>query len=405
MSSHQRWFILSLSLFLAMLSGCGRASPGILELKAATYADTTPRAREADDAGRFIAGLPGTLGSPFASLEASEAWQEHRHRLDASWGRAEAGLITGIREFQTQELSGPPILNSTVFYPFGGPDAMMATVCFPNSPVYVMVGLEPAGTLPTAMQIERKKDLPKYLAEIRTTMASELGRSFFITHQMDQQFRGQVTDGLFLPILHLLVRTQHTILGFRYVRVDDEGEVIERTPDYKAPTRFGNKGVEIEFRTDSNRSIHKLYYFSVNLSDERLRENKPFLAYLSRLKGTTTLLKATSYMTHRPEFSLIRDVMLANSAAILQDDSGIPYRWFQPNLWTMQLYGNYDHPYGSFRWLEQPDLRKAYNAQGPKPLSMRIGYGYSKIASNLLLARRASAVASTPQPHSAAGGY
>jgi hypothetical protein len=405
MSRYQRWFILSLSPLLAILSGCGRASPGLLELKAATQPEATPRAREADDAGRFIAGLPGTAGSPFASLEASEAWQEHRRRLDASWGRAEAGLITGIREFQTQELAGSPILSSTVFYPFGGPDALVATVCFPNSPAYVMVGLEPAGTLPTATQIERRKDLPKYLAEIRETMASELGRSFFITHQMDQQFRGQVTDGLLLPILHLLVRTQDTILGFRYVRVDEDGDVIERTPDYKALTRFGNKGIEIEFRTDSNRSVHKLYYFSVNLSDARLRENKPFLAYLSRLKGTTTLLKATSYMTHRPEFSLIRDVMLANSAAILQDDSGIPYRWFQPNLWTMQLYGNYDHPYGSFRWLEQPDLRKAYNAQGPKPLSMRIGYGYSKIASNLLLARRASAVASTSHSHSAAGGY
>ena len=38
---------------------------------------------------------------------------------------------------------------------------------------------------------------------------------------MDRQFRGQVTDGLCLPILELLVRSDHTILGFRYVRLDD----------------------------------------------------------------------------------------------------------------------------------------------------------------------------------------
>ena len=45
-------------------------------------------------------------------------------------------------------------------------------------------------------------------------MASELGRSsFFITRQMDHQFRGQVTDfGLLAPILQLLVRTGHTVL-------------------------------------------------------------------------------------------------------------------------------------------------------------------------------------------------
>ena len=91
-----------------------------------------------------------------------------------------------------------------------------------------------------------KKDLAAYLEAMRTTMASELGRSFFITRQMDQQFRGQVTDGLLLPILQLLVRTNHTILGFRYVRLDEQGQLIDRTLDYHAPTRYGNKGVEIE---------------------------------------------------------------------------------------------------------------------------------------------------------------
>ena len=93
--------------------------------------------------------------------------------------------------------------------------------------MYVIVGLEPAGTLPTAEQLA-KKDMARYLGGLRETTASVLGRSFFITREMDRQFRGQVTDGLLVPILHLLTRTQHTVLGFRYVRLDDEGRVIGR---------------------------------------------------------------------------------------------------------------------------------------------------------------------------------
>ena len=356
-----------------------------------------PRLRDADDVGRFIAGLPGSAGSPFASLESSEAWKEHRRRLDDTWRKAETPLISGLREFQKEELNEGGLRNSPVFYPFGGPDALTSNLCFPQSPVYVMVGLEPAGTLPRPSRIERK-DIAKYLAEIRETVASELGRSFFVTRQMDRQFRGQVTDGLLLPILHLLVRTNDTVLGFRHVRLDEQGKVVARAVDYKAPGRFGNKGIEIEFRADSDQSIHKLYYFSVNLSDERLKENQPFLAYLSRLKGTTTLLKATSYMTHHPDFSLIRDQILANSAAILQDDSGIPYRYFEPELWKVQLYGVYRRPYGSFRWLEQPDLRRAYKVAGAKPLSLHMGYGFSKIVSNLLVARRAYPLSATSKP-------
>jgi hypothetical protein len=210
---------------------------------------------------------------------------------------------------------------------------------------------------------------------------------------MDRQSRGQVTDGLLLPILHLLVRTDHRILGFRYIRLNDDGNVIERLPTYKAPTRFGNKGLEIEFQSDSDSSIHTLYYFSVNLSNARLAENKPFLTYLSRLDKVTTFLKATSYMTHREDFSMIRDGVLAHSANILQDDSGIPYRFFQSDSWDVQLYGEYDQPYGGFRLMEQPTLRKAYGESAVKPLPLRLGYGFSKIASNLLLARRRPSVA------------
>lgn len=385
------------TLWIFLISwGCEQATRSAPDRAPEAASEDVPRSRDADDFGRFIAGLPGTAGSPFAEVEATPAWQEHRRRLDEVWHKAETPLISGIAEFGKKELTGATLSRSNVFYPFSGPDALTLVLCFPHSPTYVMVGLEPAGTLPTPAQIE-KKELPQYLSEIRNTVASELYRSFFVTRQMDRQFRGQITDGLLVPILHLLVRTQNTILGFRYVRLDEQGQVVDREASYKAPGRIGNKGIEIEFRSDADQSIHQLYYFSVNLSDERLRENKPFLSYVARLKGSTTLLKATSYMTHHSDFSMIRGEILANSAAILQDDSGIPYKYFQPGIWKVVLYGDYQRPYGSFRWLEQPDLRKAYESGAVKPLSLHMGYGYSRIASNLLLARQAIPPSTTLQ--------
>ncbi|HEV2689005.1 MAG TPA: hypothetical protein VGV35_10630 [Bryobacteraceae bacterium] len=298
------------------------------------------------------------------------------------WAKAEKGMIGGLRQFQRQELGGA-LAKSTIFYPFGGPDALTAAICFPNNPSYVLVGLEPPGTLPSPDAFA-KKDLAHYLGRFRASLSSELGRSFFITHEMDQDFRGQVTDGLLLPILHLLVRTQHIILGVRFVRLDEQGRIVQREDSGK----FANKGIEIEFLSDSNPTAQTLYYFAVDLSDERLQDNKPFLAYASRLQGATTLLKATSYMTHRADFSIIRDLVLANSSVVLQDDSGIPFRWFPPALWNVRLYGAYNHPYGSFRGLAQADLRNAYLSSNPKPLKFAIGYGYARIPSNLLLARR-----------------
>ena len=382
---------LTLCLLMSLWS-CQRPTPVVVASESHATPDVVPHLRDADDVARFVAGLPGSAGSPFAELETSAAWKEHRRLLDEAWHKTEGSLISGLQQFQQQEVAAAVPPSTPVFYPFGGPDALTPILCFPQSPVYVMVALEPAGTLPTLRQIE-KKGVPKYLAEMRDSVDSELSRSFFVTRQMDREFRGQVTDGLLLPILHLLVRRHNTILGFRYVRLDDQGQVIDRTTDYKAPTRFGNKGFEIEFKTDSESKTHKLYYFSVNLSDERLTENQPFQTYLSGLKGSATLLKATSYMTHKKEFSMIRDRILANSSAVLQDDSGIPFRYFQTAAWKVQLYGDYQRPYGSFRWLEQPDLRQAYSSAGTKPLSVRVGYGYAKVASNLLLARQSNLIA------------
>lgn len=386
----------SLTLGLTILAGCGRVSSLSAESQPPGQSDPVTRSRAADDTARFLAGMPGNPGSPFATLENDDVWKEHRELVDAAWRKADGDLLQGLREFQARELKAPPMTSGPVFYPFSGPDALMATEYFPNSPVYVFAALEPAGTLPSQEQIE-KKDMPQYLDAMRSTMASELGRSFFITRQMDKQFRGQVTDGLLLPILQLLVRTDHTILGFRYIRLDEQGQIIGRTLDYHAPTRYGNKGVEIEFRTDADQSLHQLYYFSVNLADDRLTENKPFQIYAASLKGATTMFKSTSYMLHKQEFSLIRSLVLENSAAILQDDSGIPYRWFGADLWQVQLYGDYERPYGSFKYMEQVDLREAYKQPGTKPLPMHVGYGYKKITSNLLLAKRVAAPAAEPK--------
>ena len=369
---------------------CDRAITSAAPLPASQSpaGDAVPHSREANDAGRFLAGMPGETGSAFAEYENTDAWKLHKRELDRAWGHMEAQTIPEMREFQKKELSTPTIEKSTVFYPFSGPDSLVLSVFFPKNPTYVMVGLEPPGTLPTPKLLE-KKDLNATLGAVRETVYDELHRSFFITRQMDKHFRGQVADGLFSPILQLMVRMNHTILGYRYVRLDEEGQIVERKLDYVAPTGTTTyKGVEIEFTTNGNSTAQKLYYFSMNLADPRLSVNKPFAAFMAKQKGMTSYFKATSYMTHRKEFSIIRERVLGASAAILQDDSGIPFKYISESPWSVKLFGEFDHPYGSFRWYEQKDLKQAYTEKGPTPLKFKIGYGFSKVPSNLLLATR-----------------
>src|SRR5437763_17026638 len=136
-------------LFAALLSSCSHKPIVAADNKPAGPPDTVPvpHTREADDVARFIAGLPGKPGGPFADLEESAEWKEHRRLIDRAWKRAESELIGGLQEFQNRELGEAVSNTDTLFYPFGGPDALTPTVFFPHSRMYVLIGLEPAGTL------------------------------------------------------------------------------------------------------------------------------------------------------------------------------------------------------------------------------------------------------------------
>ncbi len=379
------------------VAACGLSSCGTAALAAEAAPNTAPisgdipRSREADDAARFLAGMPSRAGSAFAQLEQSPIWQDHRRKTDEEWKGAENGFVSGLRAFGETTLKQGIDPTRRVFYPFGGPDALTATSFFPEASDYVLVALEPAGSVPTAAQIE-KKDLNLFLGAVRQSMASVLGRSFFVTREMDKEFRGQLTDGLLPPILFLLARTDHQILGLRFIRVDETGRVVPWPAEGLQGTRFPNKGVEIEMLSKGR--MQRLFYFSANLADDHLAKNTGFQTFITGLGTVRTLLKATSYMTHHPEFSIIRNDILAQSEEITQDDSGIPYKYFDASVWHVRLFGEYEKPYGSFRWLEQADLRAAYQAK-EEPLPFRIGYGFHKAPSNLLMARRISTAQAT----------
>ena len=79
-------FILS---FTILFSGCSAPRPVAAEgLPKIPEETSVPRSREANDVARFLAGLPGNAGSPYAALEETEAWKEHRRQLDAMWHEA-----------------------------------------------------------------------------------------------------------------------------------------------------------------------------------------------------------------------------------------------------------------------------------------------------------------------------
>lgn len=351
------------------------------------------RSTEADDAARFLAGLPGRGTSPFKIHESDPVWREHSRRLDAMFADFRDRRAPRMREFARSELNRREDLSCPVFYPFSGADALTLLTFFPGRKTYVMAALEPPGRVPVASELPSEA-MPRLLPPLASTLESLLHKSFFVTREMDRQLRGQVADGVAQPLLIQLARAGFVITGHEYITLDSRGRPTHRRQDVRRAQGGQNRGLRLDLLARDSGRPAELYYFSLNLDDAHLRRNPEFEKFARSLGPTCTMLKATSYVLHDSGFSRIRSILLERSALILQDDTGIPWRMLASGNFDVQLYGDYEKPYGkAFEFRLQRDLRAAYEdpRQRVKPLKFRIGYGAGRVASNLQLARRKNA--------------
>jgi hypothetical protein len=91
---------------------------------------------------------------------------------------------------------------------------------------------------------------------------------------------------------------------------------------------------------------------------------------------------------HKTYFSTTRNLVLAKSRVIVQDDSGIPFHYFDPPAWDLHLYGTYLGPIDLFKNWFQDDFKTAFaSVKDVQPLSFGIGYRH-RLESNLMVGVR-----------------
>ena len=106
-------------------------------------------------------------------------------------------------------------------------------------------------------------------------------------------------------------------------------------------------------------------------------------------KLSTVLLKSASYLLHDSQFSNTRAMLLEAADVVVQDDTGIPYRFISQSPWQVKLYGRYHKPIRPMRYGFQKDLEAAYNLrQDQVPLPFPFGYYWRGQQSGLIVAHR-----------------
>jgi hypothetical protein len=337
-----------------------------------------------DDVVSFISGMEHGKTGCLALLDSTTKWKQLAVRIDSGFRDLDTSRFAKMIKWADSELKDRKG-STTLFYPFGGPDFLNANIFYPNADKYILIGLEPIGGLPDLCNMPDDQ-INKYIEDVRYSLKDIFKRSYFITGNMIGALKKSSVNGA-VPVISLFIkRNGYNIVSINHVGIDENGTCI--STDSIKNIKYLTQGIKIDFAGDTGRLIQSVYYFQTDISDEGLKKNQGFQKYLSLLPESYTYLKAASYLMHGKDFSMIRNTVFEKSKSVLQDDSGIAYRYFEKDKWDIRLYGKYGRPGKEFSWINETDLAKAYTDPSVKPVPFTLGYNWRTQNINMLYAVR-----------------
>jgi hypothetical protein len=383
LSRCQVFNFVNISLIVILLYSCSQVANKPTLANQDTLKKNTPEkiSPALNDVARFIAGLDAQEVSELTDWRYTKTWKVYAAESDEAWKKFE-NVANKYRSFSQAEIRGPYDTIQNHFYPFSGPDFLFANIVFPKVKNIILIGLESTGSIPELKKLH--KDSLKSLLELyKSSIEDIIHLSFFRTLDMKEQLANSSIDGV-TPILMLfLARSEKEIVKITYMYLNPEGKpvLLNKPEEHKNPNV-----VEIQYKNKNENKICTLLYLSTNLADPSLSKNKPFVNFLKNIDNNSlTFIKSATYLMHKSYFSIIRKTCLTHSKLILQDDSGIAFKFFDTAKWNIQLYGNYTKPIELFEDFYEPDYFEAFKNLKAKPLKFRFGYNQS---SNILLATK-----------------
>lgn len=306
-----------------------------------------------NEIAKFIAGLES---EKYKELQKKPFYETHKSNITQAWEKTEGEDLEPITRWTREnQIAGNPNYESTVFYPFSGPDILYANAFFPFAKNYVLVGLEQIGSLPHIESLSAEM-LNEYLTGIRASQRYINKHGYYMTKHMQEDFSKTELNGTVHLILYYLALTKHQILGVEEIALDNYGNVTEK--------KLGNiRGVKVDFANEDLKNKQTVFYFKLNLSNENIEKNPGFLRFLSNQFDLNTYMKSASYILHDSHFSTVCNFALDKSIKILQDDTGVPFYKFKNSTFDLTFFGKYTSTIKDFKNHYQPELKKAIDAQ------------------------------------------
>ena len=328
---------------------------------------TESKALGVDETARVLAGLERSVP---AGVPLSEGvLGDYARGAARYWADYERRIGGPMQNWARSELEQPRA--ATIFYPFSGPDFATVYRLYPHAARYVLVALQRAQP-PPALDTASAAEVEEFLARFGESWKQFAQIGFFRTLDLDDDAKQPgIRAGATAPLIAFAARYGFKILSVQPVRVNAAGTNLEVHPGRRAHAATW-ASVRISLEREGRKVV--LDYVRVNLADGSLQAHPAVRAWIERMAGNHTVLKAASHLLQDPRFVIMRDALLARAPAIVQDETGIEYTRLT-RVFKVRLYGRFSKPHPLFNQESQRALAQAYaNGTGIKPLPFRVSY-------------------------------
>lgn len=343
--------------------------------------------RKFDDYARFMAGMTAREGSSLSSMDSLPEVKNIATAFDKQWHEMDQNRLGLMRKFAEDEIYPKVDESLNTFYPFSGPDFLHVYQIFPKSKKYLFLANEMVGVVPDLGKMTTKQRAG-YLQNVATALRDIFQRSYFITQYMGSDIPR--VQGVIPIFMVFFARTGNEVLNVEHITVDANGVAVKVEPRSNAMP----SGVRFTFRPYGKKNdIRTLEYFNYDITNVGVKGNaglraKPgFVKYIKAFGKCNSFLKAASYCPHYESFSDIKDITVQLSAALFQDDTGVPWKFLKGNF-NAYLYGEYVKPIANFAGSGyfQPELAAMYkDSTNVKPLPFSLGYHFKDNKQNYML--------------------
>ncbi len=343
-----------------------------------------------DEVAELLAGVNLSENNRFKEIQNYPKYKSYQKKIEKYWKVEEKNYLSKVHPWREKNIS-PSENENTILYPLSGADFINLYNFNPNAHRYIMIGLQNPGHISDPLKL-KKEEFTSVLPNLESLVYELSYMNYYTSKRLERDSKNIHISGVLPIIMIFMKRLGFTIVDCKQVSLDENGQVLDKeTQNFNREENI--PGIKISFYRAGDDVLRDLYFFKIFLNKNSATNLTPEGKYFLQEPRFNLILKSAEYILHTNEYEEFIKAILEKTDRVIEDESGIPLRLFDPSRWEVKVFGKYigriplkktpSVPY-------QKDLAKLFEEQKPSVLPFNFGYGVlrGKSKSNLIFLKR-----------------